>query len=489
MVDRSSPIPIYYQLKLHFKQQMEANILRPGDRLPTEMELCDLHDVSRAPVRQALTELTQEGYLYRRAGRGTFVARGTSKRLGQQKELHILTHYDVFWLGSIESVVHEWNLRHPEQEVKLKVNMCSRDEFHRLLRRTAARGEAPDIVPMDYVWITDYARSGYITPLDKLDKQWAQELAASLETPVALNNSVDGQIYGVPVQADVSGLWYRRDWFDAEGITPPETWDTWLEIIDHFALPDVQQRYNNQYAVVLPVGAAAREALINLLIPFFWTAGAQVMNDTDALKLDDPAIYKALRFLRQITAQRRSCLPLDVVNFHWWDFTDHLAKGMTPMILGGTYEWPRIQDESDWTEEEDAIAHLGFMPAPRPTAASSQVTSLGGTSWAIMQQSPEGELCAEILKQVSTPEVLKAYCEEHLQISPHRTINANLNSSGHPWIKRIIPFLELARPRPFLNNYLQASVFLQDMLQKILWEDAPLEETVQRTTQALSLLS
>ncbi len=488
MVDRNSPIPIYYQLKLHFKQQMENNTLRPGDRLPTEMELCDLYNVSRAPVRQALTELAREGYLYRRAGQGTFVASGVSKRLEKQTGLHVLTHYDVFWLGSMESAVHAWNLHHPDQEVKLRVTMCSRDDFHRQLRRTAAKGEAPDIVPMDYVWVADYARAGYIAPLDKLDKQWAQDLANSLEPPVALNNTVDGHLYGVPVQADVSGLWYRKDWFEAEGLTPPETWDTWLKIIDHFTLPEVQQRCHNQYALVLPVGMAAREALINLLMPFFWTAGAQMIEGGDALRLDDPAIYETLHFLRQITVRRRHCLPPNSVNFHWWDFTDHLAKELTPMSLGGSYEWPRIQDESNWIEEKDAVQHLGFIPVPRPTAAAPRAMSLGGTSWSISQQSAEGELCAEILQQISTPEAIKAYCEEHLQISPHRAINASLRNSEHPWLKQIIPLLDLARPRPFLHNYLQASVFFQDMLQKVLWEDAPVEATVQRTAQALDLL-
>jgi multiple sugar transport system substrate-binding protein len=488
MVDRNSPIPIYYQLKLHFKQQMETSTLRPGDRLPTEMDLCEQYNVSRAPVRQALTELAREGYLYRRAGQGTFVAHGVSKRIEKSTNIHILTHYDVFWLGSMESAVHAWNLGHPDQEVKLKVTMCSRDDFHRQLRRSVAQGEAPDIAPMDYVWISDYAHAGFIAPLDKLDKQWATELAASLEAPVDMNNTVNGHLYGVPVQADVSGLWYRKDWFEAEGITPPETWDTWLAIIDHFALPEVKKRYNNRYAVVFPVGAAAGEALMNLLIPFFWNAGAHMVNNMDALELDDPAIYTALRFLRQITLQRRACLPPQMDEFNWWDLTIHLAKGWAPMTLGGTYEWPRIQDESDWTEEEDAIAHLGFMPAPRPTTTSPQAMSLGGTSWAIMRQSSEGELCAEILKQVSTPGASKAYCEEHLQISPHRAVNASLNNSGRPWLQRIIPFLELARPRPFLSNYLQASLFLQNMLQKILWDDAPIEETVRSTTQTLALL-
>jgi len=73
MIDRNSPIPLYYQLKQYFTKQMESGALHSGDRLPTEMELCEQFDISRAPVRQALSELAREGLIYRRAGQGTFV--------------------------------------------------------------------------------------------------------------------------------------------------------------------------------------------------------------------------------------------------------------------------------------------------------------------------------------------------------------------------------------------------------------------------------
>jgi GntR family transcriptional regulator len=62
-IDRSSPVPIYHQLKSLILEQIESGLWRSGDRIPTEQELCRLHDISRAPVRQALSELAREGVL------------------------------------------------------------------------------------------------------------------------------------------------------------------------------------------------------------------------------------------------------------------------------------------------------------------------------------------------------------------------------------------------------------------------------------------
>lgn len=49
--------------------------MEPGDKLPTEAELCKTYDVSRITVRRALGDLEREGRLVREQGRGTFVSR------------------------------------------------------------------------------------------------------------------------------------------------------------------------------------------------------------------------------------------------------------------------------------------------------------------------------------------------------------------------------------------------------------------------------
>ena len=64
-IDRESPIPYYYQLKEYLARLIRSNVLKPGDRLPTEMEICGASGLSRTVVRQAILELENEGYFVR----------------------------------------------------------------------------------------------------------------------------------------------------------------------------------------------------------------------------------------------------------------------------------------------------------------------------------------------------------------------------------------------------------------------------------------
>lgn len=93
MIDRRSAVPIYYQLKqilLEWLRTAEDGSERPDQagRVPflTEEELVQRFHISRAPVRQALKELVDEGYLYRERSKGTFrvpgAIRNASSRLG-----------------------------------------------------------------------------------------------------------------------------------------------------------------------------------------------------------------------------------------------------------------------------------------------------------------------------------------------------------------------------------------------------------------------
>src|SRR2546428_8628734 len=72
-LERANPLPLYYQLKEVLKQQIRAGHLAPHTAIPSEPELVNSYHVSRATVRQALSELVHEGLLYRQHGKGTFV--------------------------------------------------------------------------------------------------------------------------------------------------------------------------------------------------------------------------------------------------------------------------------------------------------------------------------------------------------------------------------------------------------------------------------
>jgi GntR family transcriptional regulator len=74
VLNKTSPIPLYYQLAELIKEQIRLGELKPGDQLLSERILSEQHAISRMTARQAINYLTREGALVARHGLGTFVA-------------------------------------------------------------------------------------------------------------------------------------------------------------------------------------------------------------------------------------------------------------------------------------------------------------------------------------------------------------------------------------------------------------------------------
>jgi len=82
MIDKKSPIPVYYQLKNYIKEEIKNNNLKPGDLLPSEREYCEKFNISRMTVRQALKELELEGLIRRERGKGSFITAYPIEQVG-----------------------------------------------------------------------------------------------------------------------------------------------------------------------------------------------------------------------------------------------------------------------------------------------------------------------------------------------------------------------------------------------------------------------
>src|SRR3954464_8980664 len=66
--------PLYEQIKILLTQSLVAGEWKPGEAIPSEMELASRFNVSQGTVRKAIDELASEHILMRRQGKGTFVA-------------------------------------------------------------------------------------------------------------------------------------------------------------------------------------------------------------------------------------------------------------------------------------------------------------------------------------------------------------------------------------------------------------------------------
>jgi GntR family transcriptional regulator len=74
VIDKSSPVPYYYQLRQILETEIRASGWGTENQLPSEAALCKQYGVSRTVVRQALSDLENEGVIIRFKGKGSFVA-------------------------------------------------------------------------------------------------------------------------------------------------------------------------------------------------------------------------------------------------------------------------------------------------------------------------------------------------------------------------------------------------------------------------------
>lgn len=79
-VDRSSPVPLYFQLSQQLEAAIEKGRLSPGSLLGNEIDLAGRLGLSRPTVRQAIQALVDKGLLVRRRGIGTQVVHSQVKR-------------------------------------------------------------------------------------------------------------------------------------------------------------------------------------------------------------------------------------------------------------------------------------------------------------------------------------------------------------------------------------------------------------------------
>ncbi len=81
--------PLYQQIKGLITQRLEAGEWRPGESIPSEMDLAQRFQVSQGTVRKAIDELAGENILVRRQGKGTFVATHTEMQSSMFRFLRI----------------------------------------------------------------------------------------------------------------------------------------------------------------------------------------------------------------------------------------------------------------------------------------------------------------------------------------------------------------------------------------------------------------
>jgi GntR family transcriptional regulator len=147
-IEKSSPIPLYYQLVESIKEQIRLGDLRPGEQLPAERDLAEQVGISRMTARQAIAYLVRDGALVVRHGVGTFVA---EPKLTYDA-LHLLGFSaEMIRQGGVAgSRVLEQAVVIPPPRVAAELNLAPDDQVTKIVRLRLSH-ETPLLIETSYI--------------------------------------------------------------------------------------------------------------------------------------------------------------------------------------------------------------------------------------------------------------------------------------------------------------------------------------------------
>lgn len=152
MIDKSSPIPIYFQLKKDIVNKINKGIWIHGESIASERELCEMYDVSRMTIRQAIGELVQEGILIRKKGKGTYVC---DPKVKQQDMMSFTEMINQMGKSLITEVV-EFNIVDTPENLQ---DVFILEKVYKIVRKRIVDDECIAIenvfIPVDYCGYID----------------------------------------------------------------------------------------------------------------------------------------------------------------------------------------------------------------------------------------------------------------------------------------------------------------------------------------------
>lgn len=448
-IDPQRPIPLYFQLKTLLLQEMASGRYGPGDRLPTEHELCKRFAISRTPVTRALSELADEGVVLRHRGRGTFVNPQWAPRHQHGDEIRIIVHEEGPW----ETIIR----RAAPIDLSVNVSAVPRADLHHVLTQAVAEGRAPDLAVLDSVWVAEFAASGFLHALDELDPDWTRtDHEGDFLLPLVEATRHKGRTYAVSAVADVAGIWYRREALEPHGSAPPATWEDLRTTAQAVALDGIP------YPIVMPAGVRGDETTAYCLLAFLASNGASVLGN-DRVSLDSRATVEVLQFLRRLVEEK--LMPPEAVGFEWNEPSCLLAHGEAALSVGGSYEAATLAEMMNVGLPE-LWDQVGFTAVPAgPVEAPA---SLAGTMvYGVFRQARHPSQAMRLLKHVVAPEALVEVAQATGRIPPRRTAVA-LASPRSPFVAQTSQILEQAITRPSTPLYPRVSAQLQAMLEDVL---------------------
>ncbi|GAA2988696.1 ABC transporter substrate-binding protein [Actinokineospora diospyrosa] len=278
----------------------------------------------------------------------------------------------------LERLVERWNNRRGSKEQVTFVEQSPSSDAHRASLVAAAqdgalpgaRGRCNDVITVDAVWTAEFARAGYLLPLnpDEFD------IGKFLDVPVQ-NATVDDTLYAIPARTDAGLLYYRKDLLEQQHKKPPTNWTE---------LAETANELRTIYDIDGYVGQLSRyEGLTVNALEAIWSQGGDLTTNGE-ITINSPAAKQGVELLAR--GLRDGWIPRAATGFNEERSRERFQAGKALFMRNWPYIYPIV------TGPTSPVAHqVGVTTLPGPSA-------LGGWNLAISPCSQHQETARDFIR-------------------------------------------------------------------------------------------
>jgi multiple sugar transport system substrate-binding protein len=285
-----------------------------------------------------------------------------------------------------------------------------------------------DVYWEDIIWLGEWAKNGYVRPLDDLIKRDFKQSDIDDFLPGAWNaqSKWDRKTWTMPFGAYYFLNYYRTDLFGKAELKAPVT----LDDVDRDAAV-LNKPVQRQYGIAMPYQRGT--AISSWFLATYAGAGGHMLKDPPndlTPTLDSPLAFDVLK---HYIAWMKSAPP-SVASYHWDDQTVAMQTGRLAMapsfsINGTEFAKP---DQSTIADK------VGYAVMPRERASDPPVIPYGGWGVGIAAKTPKVEDSWTFIKWVTSAEIQKELAKSNGTPVRYSALQDPGLQKMYPWLKLVI---------------------------------------------------
>jgi multiple sugar transport system substrate-binding protein len=349
--------------------------------------------------------------------------------------------------GFLHELIQRFEAENPGVEVEERILPSDSDQQHQFyVINLAAHSTEADILDLDIIWAQEFARAGWLEPLDKFIP--SEEIASS-NHPALEPGEFRGRRFALPWFVDAGVLYYRRDLLEKYGFQPPQTYFQLVE-----ASRAIQAREGNTQLNGFIWQGMQYEGLVCVALEMIRGNGGRILGPEGRAQVTSPATIDALQFMRNL--EENGVSPSLVTTLSE-ESTRHLFQsGRAIFMRNWPYAWSLLNQPGS------PVAGLVGMTLIPHFPGHPSVPTLGGYQLAVSAYSRHKKEAAAFVSFVLR------YGNQRDILFNLGVLPANMQVYADPealrrfpFLKDIVPTLEQARSRPVSPYYPMISQILQ----------------------------